>query len=158
MLNSLQKANWYLRYFGWRKVPLIGLCRPKLVSLTDESVTVMIPLRSRTKNHLGSLYFGALAIGADVAGGFLAMNKAQQCGKKISLAFKGMTADFLKRPEANVYFHCGDGLLIDEMLAEAIATGQRINQAVTITAKCPSLHGDEVMAHFSLVLSIKVVN
>ena len=43
------------------------------------------------------------------------------------------------------------------MLAETMSTGERVNQPVTIIATCPSLHGDEPMAEFTLTLSIKKV-
>ncbi|KII75833.1 hypothetical protein PL18_19255 [Vibrio renipiscarius] len=155
LLSPLQKANLYLKLFGMFKVPLIWYCRPKIIHLDNDKVEVLIPLKRRNKNHLNSLYFGVLAIGADVAGGFMAMSKSQMRGERISLAFKAVQADFLKRPEADVVFTCQDGRLIDEMLDQTIATGQRVNQAVTITATCPTLHGDEPMAVFQLTLSIK---
>ncbi|MCG9774715.1 DUF4442 domain-containing protein, partial [Vibrio diabolicus] len=44
---------------------------------------------------------------------------------------------------------------IDEMLDHTLATGERVNHDVKIVALCPSLHGDEPMAEFSLTLSIK---
>ena len=156
MLSPLTKANLYLNYFGFFKVPFIWLARPKILHLDDERVEVKIPIRRRTKNHLNSMYFGVLAVGADVAGGFMAMSKAQQRGEKISLAFKSVKGDFLKRPEADVIFTCQDGRVIDQMLDEAIATGERVNQPVVITATCPSLHGDEPMAVFELTLSVKL--
>ncbi|EGU61037.1 hypothetical protein VINI7043_19073 [Vibrio nigripulchritudo ATCC 27043] len=90
MLSALQKANLYLQIFGFSKVPLIWLCRPKILNIDEQSVEVRIPLRRRTKNHLNSMYFGALAIGADLAGGFMAMGKAQERGGKVSLAFKAV--------------------------------------------------------------------
>jgi len=155
MLSALQKANLHLNLFGFFKVPLIWLCRPKILQLDDEKVVVKIPLRRRTRNHLNSMYFGTLAVGADVAGGFMAMNKADQRGGKVSLAFKGVSAEFLKRPEADVYFTCTQGDEIDKMLDTTFATGERVNQAVRIVATCPSLHGDEPMAEFDLVLSLK---
>ncbi|CAH0526018.1 DUF4442 domain-containing protein [Vibrio hippocampi] len=155
MLSPLTKANLYLSLFGIFKVPLIWTCRPKLKSLDDDKVVVAMPLKRKNKNHLNSMYFGALAVGADVAGGFMAMSKAKQRGVPISLAFKGVQAEFLKRPEADVEFVCHDGKLIDEMLDTTMASGERVNQAVKITALCPSLHGDEPMAEFSLVLSVK---
>ncbi len=153
---DLYKANIYLSWFGFFKVPLIWLCRPKLITLNDQRVEVKIPLKRRTKNHLNSMYFGTLAVGADVAGGFLAMSKAKERGEKISLAFKGVSAQFLKRPEADVIFTCLDGKLIDEMLDQTIETGERVNQDVTIVATCPSIDGDAPMATFSLTLSVKV--
>lgn len=158
MLSPLQKANFYLSMFGFFKVPLIWLCRPKLLALDDQHVEVKIPLKRRTKNHLNSMYFGVLAVGADVAGGFLAMSKSKQQGEKISLAFKGVNGQFLKRPEGDVHFTCRDGALINDMLAETMKTGERVNQPVTIIATCPTLHGDEPMAEFTLTLSIKKVS
>lgn len=158
MLSTLTKANLYLNLFAFTKVPLIWLCRPKIIAMDNEKVIVKIPLRRRTKNHLNSMYFGVLAVGADVAGGFLAMSKAKESGKKISLAFKQVEGQFLKRPESDVVFTCEDGKLIDALLCEAIATGERVNKPVRIVATCPSKNGDEIMANFDLTLSIKVVS
>lgn len=157
MLSPLAKANLYLNLFAFTKVPLIWICRPKILEMDKEKVIVKIPLRRKTKNHLNSMYFGVLAVGADVAGGFLAMSKAQESGRKISLAFKEVEGQFLKRPEADVIFTCEDGRLIDDMLDEAISSGERINKAVKIVATCPSIGGNDPMAIFSLTLSIKVV-
>ncbi|MBD0786584.1 DUF4442 domain-containing protein [Vibrio sp. Y2-5] len=158
MLSTLTKANWYLKSFGFFKVPLIWACRPQILSLNDKSIEIRIPLKRRNKNHLNSMYFGVLAVGADVAGGFMAMDKAGQRGEKVSLAFKAVKGEFFKRPEADVHFRCNDGELIDAMLDETIATGERINKDVKIVATCPSLHGDEPMAEFLLTLSLKRIN
>lgn len=155
MLSPIAKANMYLKWFGFFKVPFIWLCRPKILKLDDKSVEIKIPLKRKTKNHLNSMYFGVLAVGADVAGGFMAMSKAQQRGEHVSLAFKEVEGKFLKRPEDDVHFVCNDGELIDEMLDETFRTGERVNKAVKITAICPSLHGDEPMAEFLLTLSLK---
>ena len=155
LLTPLRKANLYLKLFGFFKVPLIWLCHPRIISLNEDKIEVLIPLKRRNKNHLNSMYFGVLAVGADVAGGFMAMSKSQSRGEVISLAFKAVEAEFLKRPEADVLFTCEDGQLIDQMLDEAIESGERINRAVTITATCPTLHGVEPMAVFRLILSIK---
>ncbi len=48
-------------------LPLAGFCDIELVENSDEQVIVKIPLSKQTQNHLGSMYFGALHIGADVA-------------------------------------------------------------------------------------------
>ncbi|MFM2589905.1 DUF4442 domain-containing protein [Vibrio sp. TBV020] len=155
MLSPLTKANLYLNLFGFFKVPFIWLARPKILHLDADRVEVKIPLKRRTKNHLNSMYFGVLAVGADVAGGFMAMSKAQDSGKQVSLAFKAVEGQFLKRPEADVHFICEDGKQIDQMLNRTFETGERVNEAVKITAICPSLHGDEPMAEFYLTLSLK---
>ncbi len=63
MLSAVRRANLYLNLFGFSKVPLIWLCHPKIIAIDSEHVEVRIPLRRRTKNHLNSMYFGALAVG-----------------------------------------------------------------------------------------------
>ncbi|MGB2079337.1 MAG: PaaI family thioesterase [Vibrio sp.] len=156
-MDPLQQANAYLAEFAQKQVPLIGYCEPEILVIDDEKVEIKIPLQAKTKNHLNSMYFGALAVGADTAGGYLAMHKAGLRGHQISLAFKSVQGEFLKRPEADVVFVCRDGQKIDAMLDETIASGERVNQSVQIDALCPSLHQDEVMATFQLTLSVKAL-
>ncbi len=147
------RANGYLLWFSFWHVPLIWYCRPRIVALDDNAVTVKIALRRRTRNHLHSLYFGALAIGADVAGAFLALDKARRHHIKIALAFKEVKGQFYRRAMQDVHFYCADGALIDDMLTRARTDGQRINQQVTVIASCPD--DSEIIAKFTLTLSVK---
>ncbi|MAD74533.1 MAG: DUF4442 domain-containing protein [Rheinheimera sp.] len=152
---SLFKANLGLRFFAWRYIPLIGFCSPKIVRMDDSTLEVTMPHSWRTKNHLGSVYFGALAIGADLAGAFLVFSKAKARGINANFAFKDVQGQFLKRPEAKVHFTSEDGGIIDQMLDESLASGERVNKPVKVTVTCPSLHGSEPMATFTLTLSVK---
>ena len=149
------KATWFIRYFGLMKVPLIFYCRPSVVKLSNETAEIKIPLRRRNKNHLRSMYFGALAVGADVAGGVLAMDQIRKSGRKISLVFKDFSADFLKRPEGDTHFTCNDGLAIKQLIDEAIEKGERVNLPLKITATVPKIFSDEPVAEFILTLSLK---
>ena len=143
-----------MRAFGITKVPLIWWCRPKVIDHTDERLEVKIPLRFRTKNHLGSMYFGVLAVGADVTGGFLAMDPIMKSGRKVALIFKDFNADFIKRPEGDVHFYCNDGANIKNLVDKAIETGERHNYTMEIEANVPSISND-VVARFKLTLSLK---
>ena len=154
MFSRKLKTTWMIRKFGLLKVPLIWLCRPKVIEHTDERIEVVIPLRRRTKNHLGSMYFGALAVGADVTGGFIAMDPIKESGRQIQLIFKDFKADFLKRPEGDVHFYCNDGLAIRELVEKTVETGERHNYKMNIEAIVPSLSKD-VVAKFELTLSLK---
>ncbi len=82
------KATLFLRYFGLTKIPLILFVRPSVLHINDESAVIRIPFRRRTKNHLGSMYFGAMSIGVDLAGGILAIKKIREQKQRISLIFK----------------------------------------------------------------------
>ncbi|HTL11154.1 MAG TPA: DUF4442 domain-containing protein, partial [Bdellovibrionota bacterium] len=92
------KETLYLRAFGLIKIPMLWYLRPSVVELTDDRCVVKIPLRRRAKNHLNSMYFGALAAGADCAGGLMAMRLIRADGNRASLVFKDFHAEFLKRP------------------------------------------------------------
>lgn len=155
MLSPVTKANIYLKFFGFFKVPFIWLTRAKVLHLDDNRVEIKIPLKRSTKNHLNSMYFGALAIGADVAGGFMAMTKAKKKNIRISLAFKHVEGNFIQRAESDVHFICNDGAVIDKMLATTMETGERVNESVRITAVCPAIYSSQAVAEFDLTLSVK---
>jgi len=155
IISKQVKATWYLRYFGWKKVPLIYYCRPSVVELNSEKAVIKIPIKRRNRNHLNSMYFGVLAVGADVAGGLLAMNQIRRSKKNISLVFKDFKANFLKRPEGDTLFTCEDGIAIEKLVEEAIKSGERVNMPLKITATVPTIFDDEPVAEFVLTLSIK---
>jgi len=154
MLSRVANTNRLIRLFGLTKVPMIWYCRPKVIEHTDEKIEIKIPLRRRTKNHLGSMYFGVLAVGADITGGFLAMDPIQESGRKIALIFKDFKADFLKRPEGDVHFMCNDGAAIKELVDKTANSTERFNYKLNIDAVVPSI-SSEVVAKFELTLSLK---
>ena len=155
LISKNMKATLFIRHFGLSKVPLIFYCRPTVVKLTEETTVIKIPFKRRNKNHLKSMYFGALAVGADVAGGVLAMHLIRKSGRNISLVFKDFKADFLKRPEGDTHFTCNDGLAVKNLIAEATKTGERVNMTLKITATVPEISDNEPVAEFILTLSLK---
>jgi len=62
------KANLALRLFAWRYIPVIGFCAPVIEKMDARALRIRIPLGWRTRNHLGSMYFGALATRRDGSG------------------------------------------------------------------------------------------
>lgn len=148
------RATWGLRTFGLTKVPLLLACTPTVIRLDEAACVVEIPLTWRTRNHFRSMYFGALAIGADSVVGMLAMHHIDLAGGDVQLLFKDFQANFLRRPEGDVHFTCNDGAQIAELVAEAKRTGERGNLPVALTATVPS-HGPEPVATFVLTLSVK---
>lgn len=158
-MNSFTRFRFFLWYFGHFRVPLIGSARPKLLKLTDEDIIVKIKLRRKTKNHLNSMYFGALAIGADIAGGLHGFYHIHKADVKASILFKSFEATFLSRPESDVYFVCNEGLTVKEMIESSIKQNKRINQPITIDAY--TMYEDSnrktKVAELKLELSIKVL-
>ena len=159
-MNSLSKwqclwQTFLLRLWALKNVPLLYWVRPSIVELSDEKLVVKVPLLRRNKNHLGSMYFGVLACGADLAGGFLAFREIKKNSVKVSLIFKDFKANFLKRPEGSTYFTCHDGQKIKELVKKASQQTLRVEETVQIEATCPKSFGQEAVAVFKLTLSLK---
>ena len=155
-LSQKFKMTIFIRYFVITKVPMIFYCRPKVIEINSDSVTVKIPLLRRNKNHVGSMYLGALSVGADITSAMLALGIIKKSDKKIIPIFKDFHADYYKRAEGDVHFVCNEGIKIKKMLKEVIDNNVRINEKIIVNAYVPNKLGEEVVAKFSLTLSLKV--
>jgi acyl-coenzyme A thioesterase PaaI-like protein len=151
--KDLSRLQWMLRLMGWFKIPMIGYVKPKLVFIDNETVKVKIRLGRRTRNHLNSMYFGALSVGADIAAGIYAFYFAEQMKSKVSFAFKSMQADFLKRAESDIVFVCSEGKLIRDAMEKSKLSGDRVNQPVNVLAYDQQ---NEIVATFVMTVSVKV--
>jgi hypothetical protein len=151
----LLKETLIVRALGISQIPMIFYVGPRVLEHSDAGCVVKIPLGYRTKNHLGSMYFGALAVGADLSGGLNAAFEIWKNHKRVTLVFKDFHADYLKRPDADVVFRCSEGEAIKRAVEEADRSGERVNLPVHITATAPSKYGDEPVARFTLGLSLK---
>jgi acyl-coenzyme A thioesterase PaaI-like protein len=149
------RATAGLRALGFFKIPLIFLLRPTVVALEGDRCEIRLPLSRISRNHLGSMYFGALCVGADCAGGLLAWKLIDESGKKISLIFKDFKAEFLKRPEADVHFILENGSDVRDLVRRAATSPERVETPVRILATCPKKFGSEPVARFTLSLSLK---
>ncbi len=149
----LKKMKWMLFLLGFAKIPIIGFVKPRLIKLDDAEAAVKIRLRRRTKNHLRSMYFGALAVGADVAAGLHAFYFAEKMGKKVSFAFKGMNAEFLMRAESDIVFVSEDGAIVQDAMKRSLEQGERINEPINVLAKNAK---NEIVATFEMIVSVRV--
>lgn len=144
---------WYFCHF---KVALIGYLRPRLIELNEEKIVICLPLRRRSRNHLNSMYFGALSVGADLAAGLHGFYHADLAQCKVSLVFKSFQAQFLRRPESDVYFVCSEGEIVKKMLQETQQTKERVNKQIHINAYTDYPGLTNKVAEFILELSIKI--
>jgi acyl-coenzyme A thioesterase PaaI-like protein len=147
--------TWQVRLWALMNVRMIFFVGPKILEVNERRCEVKVPLNWKTRNHLRSMYFGALCVGADVAGGLIAFHLMQTQKARISFVFKDVAATFLKRPEGDVHFSCEDGPLIQELMRRTLASGEREEATVHVTARVPSKLGDEPVATFTLTLSLK---
>ena len=160
-INKFAKVNvektLMLRAFVFTRIPLLWWIRPTLVELSEENTIFSIPLDRRTRNHLNSMYFGALAMGGEAAVAVRVVFSARDKKQNISFVFKDFKANFLKRAEADVHFICNQGKEVDALIDLAVSTGQRQEQTFTSYAIVPSKNPDERIAEFVVTLSMKPV-
>jgi hypothetical protein len=156
-MSKLQnfKTNLFLSLYAWSKIPLIGFCAPRVIEATDQRTVLKVPLGFRTKNHLGAMYFGALAIGSELCIAMLAVKKIQESGLKIDFLFKDYKAEFLRRAEGDVHFICEEAQVVVDQINEAKTSTERINRTMTAYAIVPSVSLTEKIATFELTLSVK---
>jgi hypothetical protein len=152
--SLFKKMKWNLFLLGKLKIPMLSYTGVKLISINDNEARVEIKLKRRTKNHLNSMYFGALAVGADVAGGIHAFYYAEKMNKRISFAFKGMNAQFFKRAETDCLFICSDGKKVEDAVLLSINTKERVNETTKVIAYNKNA---EVVAEFEMIVSVKCV-
>jgi len=143
-----------VRLLGLR-IPVLFFVRPRVMELTDQGCAVKIPLRYATRNHVGSMYFGVLAAGADLAGGLNAFRLIRTRFPRHVLIFKDARMDFLKRADGDVWFRCRDGETVRSAFEQADQSGERVTIPVEIVATVPDKYGDEPVARFTLGLSVE---
>ena len=104
---------------------------------------------------MGSMYFGALAIGADLSGAFQAFFITEKSKQKMSIVFKDFKANFISRPESDVYFISEDGAVIQEIIEETMESKERVTKDIKINAFTHYPENPVHVAEFTLGLSIK---
>jgi len=155
LLSVPVQATLRMRLFGLWKIPLIFYVKPSVVAIDREKIVVKVPFRRRNKNHLGSMYFGTMCVGADCSGGLLAMRLIDANPARIALIFKDLKADFLKRAEGDTFFTCTQGREISELVDAASGSDERQEMVMTIVATVPDTFGEEPVATFDMTLSLK---
>lgn len=154
LLSPAARATLALRLFGLTRIPLLFYIGAKVLDVTPDHMVVVVPLRRRTRNHLGSMYFAALCAGADCAAGAFAQYFMRQHKSHISMVFKSFQAEFLRRAEGDVHFICEQGREMAQFVSRAADSAERVEQTFDVIAIVPA-HGGEPVATFKLTLSLK---
>jgi hypothetical protein len=155
MTNILKYETLKLWLFCFFNIPLICWLRPRILVLNNTEAVIMMKLNRRSRNHVKSMYFGAICVGVDLVPGALAMHLIKQQKDKITFVFKDFYADFLHRCEGDVYFRCDEGEVIAAAIKQAKLTNERQNVTINVTATVPSKLGTELAGRFRLTLSLK---
>lgn len=156
LISEVFKANVLVQVYTFLKIPLLFFCRPRIMELESNKSVLKLPLNRRTKNHLGSMYFGAMSIGAEAAIAVTAVKKIVESNKKIDYIFKDFKAQFYKRAEGgDVHFVCEQGEAIRQLIEKAIISKERETQTFKSYAIVPKKDPNLIVAEFEVTLSVK---
>lgn len=149
-----KKLGRFIRTLSLFKVPLLGICRPQVLEMSDKRAVVQLPLEFLTKNHLGSMYFGALAMGAELSIALRLLARMKDEKIPVSFIFKDFRCEFHKRAEENAMFITEQIADIDKMIDEALQSGERHNGTFEGYAVAESNEKERIMS-YALTISVK---
>lgn len=155
-MKTLWKATLKVRAWSFINVWFLFLARPAILELSRDRCVVRVPLNWITRRRdIHAMYLGTLCMGADVAAGLIAFDIVAREKTNVSFIFKDLKANFLKRAEGDVVFTNNDGPVVQELIRRTLATGERQEATVHVTATVPKKLGEEPVATFELTLSLK---
>lgn len=134
---------------------MLALCSPRVVAIDKDAgrVEIRIPLNLVTRNSWKTIFFGAIATGADITGGFMAFEAAPAVN--VGVLYKDMSIEFLRRVDGNLHMVCKDGKAIQNGIQEASKSGARVNVPVTVEGFVPSHSISDPVVRAKMTLSLK---
>lgn len=148
------KLTAFINGLSLLKLPLLAFASPRVVESSDQRAVVKVPLGWRTRNHLGVMYFGALAMGAELSIALKAVQSIQKSGQRIDFLFKDFKAEFLKRADGDVHFVCEEANRVHELIQLAAGSADRHEAVFQGKAFVPKKGSEPVMT-YQLTLSVK---
>ena len=153
-LPSPRRENAILTLYCLR-TPMLLLMRPRVVLNTPDKVVIRVPLNWFTSNQWRTMFFAAIAAGADLTGGFAAFERAPQLS--IGVLYKSFSCAFLRRIDGPLLLHCHDVQAILGAIAEADRTGARVNVDVKVSGYVEGYSDASPCVTAAMVLSLKKV-
>lgn len=140
--------------YGLFKIPLLVFISPRVAEFSEKKCIIRIPLGYRTKNHLGAMYFGALAVGAELSIAAAAVFAIQESKQRIDFIFKDFHVDFLKRADHHTNFVFDDVEGVRQLILDSAGKTERLEKTFTGYAVVPK-SGDEPIMKYKLTLSVR---
>lgn len=140
------------RFFLFQKLPAAFFAGLRIHHFDAERCVVRIKYSWFSMNPFKSVYFAVEAMAAEMCSGMLAFSQVYQRNSKVSMLVVKMEVDFVKKATGVILFSCEDGLAIQNVIDEAIAT----KEAKTIVCKSIGRNdANEAVATFNFTWSFK---
>lgn len=128
------------------KLPAAYLCGVRAKKLDGKQCIVTVKHRWINQNPFKSMFWAVQGMAAEFSTGALMTSKIQVTGKKISMLVTSNEAQFSRKAKGLITFTCNDGEFIDQVLQQAIATGE--GQTLTMSSSGVDEKGDTVSTFY----------
>ncbi|MBE99456.1 DUF4442 domain-containing protein [Flavobacterium coralii] len=131
-----------LNTFLFFKLPSAYWCGVRVKQISGSVCTATVKHKWFNQNPFNSMYFAVQAMAAELTTGALMMYHINRSGKKISMLVANNKATFSKKAKGRITFSCMQGDMAEQVIADAVATGE--GQTVWMTAQGKDESGDTV--------------
>ena len=135
------------------KLPSAFICGVRVRQFEEDKVVVSVPYKWLSQNPFRSIYFACQAMAAEMSTGLLGLGHTYRLDRPVSMLVTGLDAVFSKKANERIYFTCIDGHAIQQLIQQAIATGE--GQTFAATSIGTTKSGEEV-SRFTIEWSFKV--
>lgn len=140
------------RLFLFLKIPLAFIAGIRLNQVSKEACSLSLRHRWWNQNPFKSIYFGAMAMCAEISTGLLVMNRIQAENANVSMLVTNMKADFTKKATGKITFTCTLDNEFEKTFQSVLISDE--GQTHTLRSVGIDQDGDEV-ATFYFTWSIK---
>jgi len=117
---SVSKFNAFIFF----KLPSAWWCGVRLRYMDHHKAVVTVTHRWINQNPFKSMFWAVQGMAAELTTGAMMIAQIQECGHQISMLVATNNANFTKKATGKITFTCEDGHLIQEAIAQTIATGE----------------------------------
>jgi hypothetical protein len=148
------KLTAFVNGLSLLKIPLLAFTSPRIIEINEHTAVVGMRLDWRTRNHVGVMYFGALAMGAELSIAAKALQEISRSGQKIDFIFKDFKCEFLRMTDDHVHFICNEAADVAALVHKSAETSDRVTQTFKGFAVVPTKSDQPVMT-YELTLSMR---
>src|SRR5207253_3576987 len=140
------------RWFLLTKVPVAFFAGVGLEKLEMDESSISVSYKWFNKNPFRSVYFAVLMMAGEISTGILCIGHLYKREPGVSMLLTRTEGNFLKKATGKIVFTCSDGMMINEAINKAVATGE------ATTVNCHSIgrnEHNEIVGDFQFTWSFK---
>lgn len=141
------------RLFLLKKLPSAFFSGVRVRYADESKAIVTVPYKWFSTNPFKSTYFACLSMAAEMSTGLLAMAYTYEQQPSVSMLVVKTEAVYLKKATGVTSFTCEDGLMLQQLIGEATASGKATSYAARSIGK--DQEGNTV-AEFTITWSFRV--